>query len=415
MTLDRITLSEIEKRIKNEFRSKETKTVPLRQALYSSLADDIISPTDIPPFDTSEKDGYAVKSSDIAKASNSKPVLLSVSQTIIPGQIPKALEPHTCARVLTGAWLPYGSDSVVMQEQVSVKSNIVSFSRPAEAGQNIYPRGADISKNEVILQKGRFLKEEELNILYSINYKRVKIYPRLKVSVISTGSELVPMESVSPGKIPDTNRPLILSLVRRSGFYDVDGGIVPDKSESIQERTKSLLRKSDALIITGGSSVGTADLTVSSLLEAGAKVLFHGVKLRPSSTAAVASWNNKPIFVFSGLIQSSLVAFFTIALPTLRQIQGIGFHHRTVQAILEEDFQITGEEDFMRAVWVKLSEKEGIINARPMKASSHSREVFVECSGIILSKGGEILRKGSKVNVILTRCIANPFEEYSKD
>ncbi len=375
--------------------------IPTKDALGRIEAVDILSGEDLPLYDISEKDGYAVNHLSILNASTSSPVTLKVTQVITPGSVPLPLQQGSCAKIFTGARLPDGADCVVMQEDVVERKDNITFLFPIQPGSNIFKKGSDIKKGEKIISKWNILGPYELNVISSLNIKQVDVLPKLRIAVLSTGSELIPqVDENTKGKILDTNRPVLISILNDFGFQTIDAGIVPDDATRIAGKIKEFIDISDAIVVTGGSSVGAHDLTISSIKEKGAKILFHGVKLKPSSTAAIASLSGKPVFSLSGLIQSSLVAIHLITIPTLRYIQGADFKYpRVFEAKLSQEIHIDLPADFLRAVWVKVTNKDGLLFANPTLASSHSRSIFLKNNGIVLVKGGETLQKGDVIRV----------------
>lgn len=399
--MQRIPYAEIESIVKKEFEQKMPEKILTKDALGRITATDILSKEDFPPHDISEKDGYAVNHLSILGASISSPVTLKVTQVVSPDSIPLSLEMDTCAKIFTGARLPEGTDSVVMQEEVIEKGDSITFLSSVQPGTNIFRKGSDIRKGEKIISKWNILGPYELNVMSSLAIDQVDVLPKLKVAILSTGSELVSqVDDTTTGKILDTNKPVLMSVLRDAGFQTIDAGIEPDDAVKIANKVKNFIDISDAVVVTGGSSVGAHDLTISSIREMGARILFHGVKLRPSSTAGMASLSGKPVFSLSGLIQSSLVAIHLITIPTLRYIQGSDFRYpRIVEAKIDQEIHVDLPHDFLRAIWVKVTAKDGILSANPTLASSHSRSVFLKSNGILLVKGSETLHKGDLVQI----------------
>lgn len=400
----RISYEEVEALVEREFRRMQPEKVNISRAIGRILAEDITSDKDFPLYDTSEKDGYALNHRSILNASSSSPILLKVDQIIRPGFIPSPLKKDSCSKILTGAWLPQGADSVVMQEEAVEKSDGVLFKHPVSPWSNVVRKGDDIKKGEKIIPKWKKVGAYELVILYTLGIQKVSVLPNLRVAILSTGSELISNYKLgSRAKIIDINRPVLTRILQGAGYDTVDAGIASDDIKEISKKTQIFMKKADAMVITGGSSVGKYDMTTDSLKKIGANILFHGVKLRPSSTAGVAELDGKPIFLLSGLIQSAVLATFLIVLPTLHYIQGAEFGFTDViTAKLNRDLVVDAARDFLRAVWVKISSLQGELVAEPLIASSHVRSVLVKGNGLLLVRGGTALRRGQtvKVNII---------------
>ncbi|MEM3637898.1 MAG: molybdopterin molybdotransferase MoeA [Conexivisphaerales archaeon] len=402
--MQRISYADIETIIKREFSQYPAEVVDLVDAIGRIASEDVISPSELPPFDVSEKDGYAVNHKSILHAKKISPVTLKVSQSVKPGSKPHRLQPGTCARIYTGAWVPEGADSVVMQEDAIETAEGIVFVSPIKPGSNIFRKGTDIKRGTRLMTKGDIFRPYEFNLLSSLGVTKVKVSPRLKVAILSTGSELVTLtERNVNGKIPDTNKPVLMHILDETGFQPIDAGIAPDDLDVISNQIKKFAETCNAVIVTGGSSVGGFDLTEASLEKLNAKMLFHGVKMRPSSTAGVASLYGKPVFLLSGLIQSSVVAMFLIVIPALRYIQGLYFRSlNNVEARMTRSLTVDLPHDFVRSIWVTVKARQGILEAEPILASSHARNVLVRSNGIMLIEGGKNLQKGElvKINII---------------
>lgn len=365
----------------------------------------------VPPYDVSEKDGFAVSSSALARAASDHPISLHVTDTVSPGMVSRThLGSGECMKILTGAYLPPGADAVVMQEDVELVGGRATFTKSINVGANLFRAGSDIKKGEALFDKGHRLSFEDIYILDSAGISNVPVTRRVKVGVLATGDELTGERSkTKDGFILDINRPVIMSHLEKCGFPAMDAGLARDDIDDISGHIERILSKADALITTGGSSVSNVDLVSESLSSMNAKRVFHGVKMRPSSTAGLSLRGSKPVFILSGLIQSSLVALYSFVIPSLRFMAGLGYtFHSTVEAKVEDDFKLWGEPSFKRAVWVRIANRNGVLYAIPSPASSHSRSVLRTSHGFFIGNSGSIISKDSTIQVIRVRDLNQP-------
>jgi len=233
-----------------------SETVDLRTAAGRVLASDIVSSINVPPADNSAMDGYALCRQDWHGPDQA----LEISQRITAGIAPLPLTSGTAARIFTGAEIPDGADVVVMQERCKADDQSVWMEIVAEAGGNIRPKGQDIMQGATVLKAGHRLRAQDLGLIASLGIARVEVMQRLKVAIISTGAELVePGDPVQPGQIYNSNRYLLEALIEQWGFEVVDYGITLDDPEIISEVMAQASREADAIITTGGVSVGEED------------------------------------------------------------------------------------------------------------------------------------------------------------
>ena len=289
------------------------------------LAQDVVAPMNIPPFTRSIVDGYAVKAVDTFGASENKPVSLMFCGHVAIGESPNVVvENGLVAEIVTGAPLPEGADSVVMVEYTTRQKDNVFVHRPVSIGENLMAAGSDIRKSETVLKKGRFLASREIGVLAAIGLTEVTVYKRPKVAVLSTGSEVVePGKVLSPGKIYDINAHTLSAAVLESGGEPINLGIIPDKKDKLTKALKNALSSADAVITSGGVSVGPKDFTpqvVDSLGKPG--VIISGVAVKPGKPITIASVDGKPVFSMPGNPTSSLFMFNVFVRPILVKLAG---------------------------------------------------------------------------------------------
>jgi molybdenum cofactor synthesis domain-containing protein len=299
--------------------------VSISEAHERVLAQDIVAPLSIPPFSRSTVDGYAVKAAETFGSSEDKPVSLRFCGHVAIGESPNvAVKTGLAAEIVTGAPIPDGADSVVMVEQTTQKGNTVLVHRPVSIGENLMAAGSDIRKGETVLKSGRFLGSREIGVLAAIGLTEVTVYRYPKVAVLSTGGEVVaPGEPLPPGKIYDINAHTLCAAVREAGGEPINLGIIPDKKDKLTKALKNALGSADAVITSGGVSVGPKDFTpqvVDSLGKPG--VIISGVAVKPGKPMTIAIVDGKPVFSLPGNPTSSLFMFNVFVHPVLVKLAG---------------------------------------------------------------------------------------------
>ncbi|MEJ2344505.1 MAG: molybdopterin molybdotransferase MoeA [Gammaproteobacteria bacterium] len=296
---------------------RETERLPLSAAFGRVLAADHHAVIDVPGFDNSAMDGYAVRSCDTRDER-----LLSVSQRIPAGQIGLALAPGTAARVFTGAPLPPGADSVVRQEECRVDAAAIHVSRRVEPGENVRPRGHDVGAGNKILARGEVLTPQAAGLAASVGLATVSVYRRPRVAVFFTGDELADWGAdLLPGQIYNSNRAVLLGLVRALGLDAVDLGTVDDCLEATGAALKAAAAGADVILTTGGVSVGEEDHVRSAVLSAGTLDLWR-VAIKPGKPLAFGAVGGVPFFGLPGNPVSALVTFLMFSRPYLLRLAG---------------------------------------------------------------------------------------------
>lgn len=294
--------------------------VALTDALGMVLAEDVVSTIDVPPVDNSAVDGYAFALAARAPVQHG----LVVSQRVAAGQVPDALVNGTAARVFTGAAVPLGADVVVMQEDVSVRDERVVLAEGAAltTGQNIRRRGQDIQAGEVILSCGEKLTPWHLGLLASVGIGCVTVFRPLRIGVLSTGDELLePGESVQPGKIFNSNRYLMLGLIRACGFVAIDGGTVADTAKATQAALSRMAEQADVVVTSGGVSVGEED-HVRAAVEALGSITLWKIAIKPGKPFAFGHLGDARFAGLPGNPSAVLVTFLVLLKPFLDRCQG---------------------------------------------------------------------------------------------
>jgi molybdenum cofactor synthesis domain-containing protein len=318
-----ILLEEARARVLARCRPLAPVEVPLGDALGCVTAAAVVSADNVPSFPNTAMDGYAVRAADTEAASAAQPARLQVVGTLAAGAAPdRPVAPGQAARIMTGAPMPDGADAIAIVELTSSDGDQVLVRQPAVAGQHIRHPGGDIRAGQEVFPAGTVLGPGHLGVLASIGLEKVAVFPRARVGVLSTGDELVEGSvPLLPGQIRDTNRLTLLSLCRQSGFEAVDLGAARDNEDEIRDVIARGAADCDALISSGGVSMGDFDYVKKVLDQIGAMDWMQ-VAIRPAKPLAFGVVAGTPMFGLPGNPVSSMVSFELFARPGLRQMMG---------------------------------------------------------------------------------------------
>jgi molybdopterin molybdotransferase len=328
---------------------------PLLEALGLPVCEPIEAPMDLPAFDNSAMDGYAVVAADVAGASEDDPVHLPVVGEVAAGSRILALSPGTAVKIMTGAPLPSGADAVVPVEWTDGGSAGVRISRPAEKGQHVRRRGEDVRTGDLLLEEDTLLGPRQLALLAAVGHAQVRSRPRPRVVVLSTGSELrEPGTARGEDAIYDANSYAIAAAVRRAGAIAYRVGIVPDDPAEFMDALSDQLVRADVVVTSGGVSKGEYDIVKDALSELGT-VWFGQVQMQPGKPQGFGhvGEDDTPIFTLPGNPVSAYLSFEIFVLPALRQMMGRTPHRRPEsRARVTEGFRSPpGKEQYVRAVY----------------------------------------------------------------
>ncbi len=298
--------------------------VPIVEALGRVLAEDIRSSRDIPGFDNSAMDGYAVRAADLGKASEASPVKLAVVETVGAGKMPtRRVSAGEAVRTMTGAPMAEGADAIVPVERTRGTGDVVEFLVAAEKGAFIRPRGEDLRLGELVMSAGKTLRPADLGMLASVNRSMVEVIRRPRVAIVATGDELVDVDQVPTGaQIVNSSAYALAGAVREAGAEAVILKVARDDAREIRERLAEAMTF-DAVLSTGGVSVGQFDHVTGALDELGMRQLFHGVAQKPGRPLKFGTVGYRPIFGLPGNPVSTLVCFYLYARPAILKMRGM--------------------------------------------------------------------------------------------
>lgn len=302
--------------------ARRKKTVPLSEALGCRIFQDITAPGDVPGFDRSTMDGFAVRARDTFGATEGMPAYLDVAGEVFMGRdAAGSTGPGQAWRIPTGGTLPGGCDAVVMVEHTEdLDERTIGVTRPVAPGENIVRKGEDISAGELIIPGGQVVRPQELGVLAAAGITRVDVEDPLRVAIISTGDEVVdPSHSPGPGQVRDINSYTLYGLARMAGSVPALCGIVGDDYGRLRETMAAGISRSDIILLSGGSSVGVRDVSAGVIESLGSPgILFHGISVKPGKPTIGAVVQGKPVFGLPGHPVSAMVAFALLVEPLIR-------------------------------------------------------------------------------------------------
>lgn len=383
--------------IKSALSKPEIEKIPLEEAYQRIIAKDVKSLLDSPPFDRSAMDGYALHAKDTFGFSQQNPAQLTIVDRIGAGSISMMLpKNHEAVKIATGAPMPQGTDSVVMEEYTSEQGDHLEVEAPVTPGENVSFKGEDIKKGDLILRKGRLLQPQDLAIIASGGYREVEVFKKPRVGVITTGSELVmPTSDLTGAEIINSNHYTLKSLLESSMAIPTLSHVEDDASK-VEKQIKIFLETHDAIITTGGTAISKGDVVVDVAEKLG-EVLFHGVAMRPGKPFAFAQIQDKPVFMLSGYPVAAMVQFDVMVRGNLLKMQNLNKEPVLQQKITTRKIPSTlGRTDYIRA------KTDGDkVTPLKIKGSDIIRSMVESDSYIVIEENLEGVGEGDQCDVLL--------------
>ena len=378
--------------------SLDTEVVLLDSLTGRVLAEDVYSLEDVPSFDRSTVDGYAVIASDTFGSSESMPCQSENIGEILMGQAAdREISSGKCMRISTGGMLPKGADSAVMVENTEeLFDGMTLIYKSVSPGENVTKKGDDVKRGQLVIEKGTLLSSKHIGIISALGITRPKCFRKLKVGIISSGDEVVPVnQNAEYGKVRDINSHMLGALFSENGFDTELYGIVGDSYELLYEITEKASRECDIILLSGGSSAGARDMTVKVINDLG-EVFVHGIAMKPGKPTIIGRIGEKAVF---GLPGHPAAAYFTamrFALPLAKRISGCSKASETVRAVTSTNISSNnGREEFIP---VKLEDG----TAYPIFRKSGVISLLCEADGyIVIDRNKEGLKKDEEVEVVL--------------
>jgi molybdopterin molybdotransferase len=390
----------IEKILSQVTAVNETETVNVIDALNRVLAEDLHSSIDVPGYDNSAMDGYAVNSKDCQTSGNELPV----SQRIPAGQVGTTLEAGTAARIFTGAPIPQGADAVVMQEQCSQADNnaiinTVVINTVVTAGCNIRRAGEDIKEGSLVLSAGKRLRPQELGLLASVGLAEFNVKRKIKVAIFFTGDEIVPPgQPLAPGQIYNSNRYTLNGLLQATNCEIIDLGIVPDTLDATLDVLKRAAASADMVITSGGVSVGEEDYVRIALEKLGELSMWR-IAMKPGKPVAYGKVDNTIFMGLPGNPVSVFVTFLLFARSAILKMQGAEkFLPERLSAVADFDWPAIKRQEYLR---VRLKKEAGgmVVQLYPYQGSGVLSSTSW-ADGLVEIFIGEEIKQGDVVNYL---------------
>jgi molybdopterin molybdotransferase len=392
-----------------ELTQSNIEEVDIKTALHRFIAEEIVAPANLPGFNRSTMDGYAIRAEDSFGATDNLPSYLKIIGEIKMGIKPEfKIYPGETVKISTGGMLPEGVNAVMMVEYTEqIDDTTLEVRRTISPWENVVREDEDLKKGESILRKGHRLRPQDIGVLAGIGKTYIKIYKKPKIAIISTGNEIIPAEGEPRiGQIRDINSYTLGVCIEEAGGFPVYRGIIKDEVFLLEQEVKKTIKedKVEAVIISGGSSVGIRDVTLEVLNSLGKPgVLIHGVSVKPGKPTILAIADNKPIFGLPGHPVSAMIIFDLFVRPLIRWLQGGEYNDNSAKEIEAELIcnmvSDSGREDYVRVFVYKKGEK---FYAEPVLGKSGLISTMVRASGLIkIGLNIEGLEKGSKVMVKL--------------
>ena len=403
-----LSVNEARERILSQFEPVKPENLPLADALNRVLAQDVRAADDLPLFDNSSMDGFALRASDVSEAAPSSPRSLRVVADIPAGTSPTiVLGPGEAARIMTGAHMPDGADAVIPVEDTDFENRnagtqapeIVSIRKAARAGENVRRRGMDIRSGDAVLLAGRQLKPQDLGLLAMIGVSTVTVYHKPRIALLSSGDELIdPDAPLEKGKIRDSNSYTLAALIESAGAEPVRLGVAKDNFESVRALfERAVYLRVDLILSSAGVSVGAFDY-VKDVIEADGKMDFWRVNMRPGKPLAFGNYKEVPIIGLPGNPVSAFVGFEVFVRPVLARLAGQSGGIRSgVRVRSEEEILSDGRESYLRA---EVREVDGVLTARLTghQGSGNLYSLVQANALLIIPAGVKCVPAGQEVN-----------------
>jgi molybdopterin molybdotransferase len=406
-----LSVQQARERILSQLHPVTTETIKLETCASRALAMDVVAPDDLPSFDNSSMDGFAVRAADVADATDASPRSLRVVADIPAGTSPViSLAPGQAARIMTGAQIPNGADAVIPVEDTdfdnrdagSSPPECVQILKPAKTGGNIRLRGTDIRAGEAVLEKGRRLKPQDLGLLATLGMASVTVHRKPRVALLSSGDELIRAdETLEPGKIRDSNSYVLAALIESAQAEVVRLGVAKDNRDSVEALFEQAVRHNvDMILSSAGVSVGAFDF-IKAVVESNGRMDFWRVNMRPGKPLAFGEYRGIPFIGLPGNPVSAFVGFEVFARAALGRLGGsLNGSRQTVRVRSGEEIESDGRESYLRAI---IHEENGLLVAHLTghQGSGNLRSLVQANALLIIPAGVKCVPAGQEVNAWL--------------
>ena len=381
----------------------QTESVQLAECLGRVLATDVYTPINIPQYDKTFIDGYAINTTETANASTAKPAAFKVVGKLFPADYPTQVEVASgeAVYVACGSPIPKGANATVKVEETRLKDDKIEVIRAIKQGEGVIPQGDDLKKGNKILCKGQILRPQDIGLLASIGLTEVEVICKPKIAILSGGDELLNQTCKNPKKIANNYALVVAGLAEELGASAQILGIMPDKEDSVKEAISNALKKADIVLTIGGSSVGIKDFVPDAINALGKPgLVVQGIALRPGAVSGFGIVDGKPVVMLPGHIGSCMAGFYFFVAPLISSFSGLGGDGMLpkLNAALSESFEAGPQFRFL-LVNVK---RDGIkLVAAPVEGGSSALSTIVKSNGYTIIPSHTTIEKGTQVDVFL--------------
>lgn len=387
---------------------QDTETITLKTANNRILAQAVTSNLDFPYWDNSAMDGYAVKYDDVKNCSQETPIILEIIEDIPAGKKPqKSLQFGQASRIFTGAMLPEGADTIIIQENTQRKENqVLIFSPPQQPQDFVRHRGTFTRAGQTLLQSGIKINAPEIAVLATAQCHQLTVYCRPKVAIFSTGDELItPEQTLQPGQIIDSNQYALTVLIESWGGVPISLGIVPDQPELLKETMAQAIASSDIVLSTGGVSVGDYDYVEKLLEELGGIIYIRSVAIKPGKPLTVAKFDNNCLyFGIPGNPVSALVSCWRFVQPAFKKLSGLSDHPKPtfIKVTATETLRSDGKRETY--CWGQVEVVNGVYQFHLAKGSQNSANLMnlaLTNALAVIPIGTTLINQGEIIEIML--------------
>ena len=401
-----ILVKEAQNIILEKLQPLEPEKIPLLNTLGAVLQEDICAQRDNPPADNSAMDGYALRFNDISSIDQNNPLSLKVVEDIPAGQKPrKSINPGEASRIMTGAVVPGGADTVVMVEDTKKKNGSVSILKPQKKESHVRKQGEDFKKGDILLSKGDLVTSSNIAIIATAGYAKLSVNRKPVVAILSTGDELVDVDAKAEDhQIINSNTYLLASQVLESGAKPMLLGIVRDRKDDIKEKLKSA-NKADIIVTSGGVSVGDYDFVKDAIQDLGSEIVFWKIAMKPGKPLTFSMLSKRPLFGLPGNPVSSFVSFEQFVRPAILKMSGhTDIFRKTIRATLTEGIKKKddGRRHFLRSTLTYINGSYSV-SALSGQGSNMLASLASANSLLIIPESETELKSGQQVEVQVLR------------
>lgn len=401
-----ISLTEAEEVLLSNTVFMEKNKINLNESLGAVLAESVVAKENIPPFNRSPLDGYAILDSDSNSASKDNPVTLEIIDEAPAGFVAsKKIVSGTAIKVTTGAQIPEGATAIVKFEDTEFTDKKVDIFQHYDKWSNIAFAGEDVSQGETILPKGQIITPEVIGMLAALGIWEVATFKKPRVGLFSTGDELIDVnDNLRPGKIRNSNLYALAAEIEKMGAEPIAFGIVPDSLEKTTLVIEEALEKCDLIISTGGVSVGDYDVVKDAMTSAGMELLFWRVNLKPGTPAVAGKKDGKIMIGLSGNPAAALITFELLARPLILKSMGVkNIQRPRLKAEMLDSFQKSSKQMRFLRGYTTLQDGKPVVSLTGRQSPGVMKSILYSNSLIVVEAGAKPLVPGDEVTVILTK------------